>query len=244
MMRILQGINYQDVSKKAANIFFAQIIMKQNSVLGLATGSTPIGIYKQLVEWYEKGDLDFSQITTVNLDEYKGLAATDEQSYRYFMNHNLFDHINVDINKTYVPNGMETNSEKACKEYDQLIEKIGRIDLQLLGIGENGHIGFNEPAKYFEKQTHCVDLTESTIKANSRLFKNIEDVPKQAYTMGIKSIMSAKKILLVATGKAKANALAAALNGPVTSEVPASILQFHPNVTVVADSEALKNIKL
>ena len=243
-MRILQGINYQDVSKKAANIFFAQIIMKQNSVLGLATGSTPIGIYKQLVEWYEKGDLDFSQITTVNLDEYKGLAATDEQSYRYFMNHNLFDHINVDINKTYVPNGMETNSEKACKEYDQLIEKIGRIDLQLLGIGENGHIGFNEPAKYFEKQTHCVDLTESTIKANSRLFKNIEDVPKQAYTMGIKSIMSAKKILLVATGKAKANALAAALNGPVTSEVPASILQFHPNVTVVADSEALKNIKL
>lgn len=243
-MRIIQGINYQDVSKKAANIFFAQIIMKQNSVLGLATGSTPIGIYKQLVEWYEKGDLDFSQITTINLDEYKGLTGTDEQSYRYFMNYNLFDHINVDINKTYVPNGMETNSEKACKEYDQLIEKIGRIDLQLLGIGENGHIGFNEPAKYFEKQTHCVDLTESTIKANSRLFKNIEDVPKQAYTMGIKSIMSAKKILLVATGKAKANALAAALNGPVTSEVPASILQFHPNVTVVADSEALKNIKL
>ena len=178
------------------------------------------------------------------MDEYKGLAGTDEQSYRYFMNHNLFDHINVNINKTYVPNGMETNSEKACKEYDQLIEKIGRIDLQLLGIGENGHIGFNEPAKYFEKQTHCVDLTESTIKANSRLFKNIEDVPKQAYTMGIKSIMSAKKILLVATGKAKANALAAALNGPVTSEVPASILQFHPNVTVVADGEALKNIKL
>lgn len=241
-MKIIRGRDYHDVSKKAANIIFAQIIMKQNSILGLATGSTPIGIYQQLIKWYEQGELDFSQVTTMNLDEYKGLPGDHRQSYRYFMNHHLFCHINIDINKTYIPNGMELNSERACREYNQVIRQIGNADLQLLGLGQNGHIGFNEPDIVFSKETHCVDLTESTIKANSRLFEKIEDVPKQAYTMGIKNIMSAKKILLVATGKEKADALKATICGPITSKVPASILQLHPDVVVVADDEALGNI--
>ena len=227
-MIIYVGKDYQDVSRKAANIMSAQIIMKPNAVLGLATGSTPVGLYKQLIEWYNKGDLDFSQITSVNLDEYKGLSGDNDQSYRYFMNTNLFDHVNIDKNKTYVPNGLEEDSD---------------IYIQLLGIGVNGHIGFNEPGEAFEKETHCVDLTESTIKANARFFESMDEVPKQAYTMGIKNIMAAKKILLVATGSAKADALYKSLYGPITPNVPASILQLHQDVTVVADEDALSLIK-
>lgn len=231
------------MSRKAANIISAQIIMKPDCVLGLATGSTPIGTYKQLVEWYKKGDLDFSEVTSVNLDEYKGLSRDNDQSYYYFMNDNLFSHVNICKERTHLPNGMEPDSEKACADYNAVIASVGGIDLQLLGLGHNGHIGFNEPADTFELETHCVDLTESTIEANKRFFASYDDVPKQAYTMGIKNIMTAKKILLVATGEAKADALYKSLYGPITPNVPASILQLHPDVTVVADEGALKLIR-
>ena len=180
-MIIYVGKDYQDVSRKAANIMSAQIIMKPNAVLGLATGSTPVGLYKQLIEWYNKGDLDFSQITSVNLDEYKGLSGDNDQSYRYFMNTNLFDHVNIDKNKTYVPNGLEEDSDKACADYNEIIRSVGGIDIQLLGIGGNGHIGFNEPGEAFEKETHCVDLTESTIKANARFFEGIHHGNQEHY---------------------------------------------------------------
>lgn len=242
-MIIYAGKDYQDVSRKAANIMSAQIIMKPNAVLGLATGSTPVGMYRQLVEWYKKGDLDFSQITSVNLDEYRGLSGDNEQSYRYFMNTNLFDHVNIDKSRTHVPDGLEEDPDKACEEYNAIIRSVGGIDMQLLGIGGNGHIGFNEPGEAFEKETHVVDLTESTIQANARFFASMDEVPKQAYTMGIKNIMAAKKILLVANGEAKADALYNSLYGPITPNVPASILQLHGDVTVVADEAALSIIR-
>ena len=242
-MVIYKAKNYQDLSRKAANIISAQVIMKPNAVLGLATGSTPVGAYEQLVEWYNKGDIDFSQITSVNLDEYKGLSGDNDQSYRYFMNKNLFDHVNIDKARTFVPDGTEPDSKVACAKYNAIIDSVGGIDLQLLGIGGNGHIGFNEPGSAFESLTHCVALKEDTIKANARFFESMDDVPKQAYTMGIKNIMTAKKILLVATGEAKADALYKSLYGPITPNVPASILQLHPDVTVVADEGALKLIR-
>lgn len=242
-MTIYEGKDYNEVSRKAAQIMAAQIIAKPQSVLGLATGSTPVGMYQQMVEWCKTGDLDFSQITSVNLDEYKGLSGDNDQSYRYFMNTNLFDHVNIDKTRTFVPNGLEEDSEKACADYNEVIRSVGGVDMQLLGIGGNGHIGFNEPSDAFEKETHCVDLTESTIKANARFFASMDEVPKQAYTMGIKNIMEAKKILLVANGEAKAEALYNSLYGPITPQVPASILQLHPDVTVVADEAALSLIK-
>lgn len=241
-MVIYKAKNYQDMSRKAANLISAQIIMKPNCVLGLATGSSPVGTYKQLIEWYEKGDLDFSQVTSINLDEYKGLSPENDQSYRYFMNTNLFNHVNIDKTKTFVPDGLEPDSKKACDDYNQIIQKQGPIDLQLLGLGHNGHIGFNEPGEAFEKETHCVDLTESTIEANKRFFESEDDVPRQAYTMGIKSIMQAKKILVVVSGADKADILKEVLYGPITPEVPASILQLHNDVTIVADEAALSKI--
>ena len=186
-----------------------------------------------------KGDLDFSQVSSVNLDEYRGLPADNDQSYRYFMKTNLFDQVNIDQSRTYVPNGMEPDSDKACRDHDNIINELGGIDLQLLGLGLNGHIGFNEPADEFPKGTHCVDLTQSTIEANSRFFASIDEVPTQAYTMGIQSIMLAKKILIIASGANKAEIIAKAFLGPVTPEVPASILQMHPDVTLVADEAAL-----
>ena len=203
-MRIYKAKDYVDMSRKAANIVSAQVIMKPNCVLGLATGSTPIGLYKQLVEWYNKGDLDFSEVITVNLDEYKGLSRNNDQSYYYFMHQNLFDHVNIPAENTHLPNGMEPDSQKECQEYTDLIQSLGGVDLQLLGIGHNGHIGFNEPGEAFDKQVHCVNLTQSTIEANKRFFASADDVPKQAYTMGIKTIMQAKKILIVASGEDKA----------------------------------------
>ena len=239
-MIIYVGKDYQDVSRKAANIMSAQIIMKPNAVLGLATGSTPVGLYKQLIEWYNKGDLDFANVTSVNLDEYKGLSPENDQSYRYFMNTNLFNHVNINKERTFVPNGLEPDSEKACAAYNETIRSVGGIDLQLLGLGNNGHIGFNEPGKAFELETHCVDLTEATIEANKRFFDGNEDlVPRQAYTMGIKTIMQARKVLVVANGLAKAKAVKAVVSGPVTPECPGSILQLHPDCTLVADEEAL-----
>lgn len=241
-MKIYCGENYKEMSRKAANIISAQIILKQDCVLGLATGSTPIGTYDQLVEWYNKGDLDFSEVTSVNLDEYKGLSGDNDQSYRYFMNTHLFDRVNIDKTKTYVPNGLEADSAKACQDYNDIIKSVGGIDMQLLGLGHNGHIGFNEPGEAFEKETHCVDLTERTIEANKRFFEKESDVPRQAYTMGIKTIMQAKKIVVVVSGEDKADIVAKAFAGPVTPEVPASVLQLHNDVTLVGDKAALSKL--
>ena len=243
-MKIYKAKDYKDMSRKAANIISAQVIMKPNCVLGLATGSTPIGAYAQLVEWYNKGDLDFSEVTTVNLDEYKGLPRTNDQSYYYFMHQHLFDRVNIDPERTNVPNGMEPDAEKECGRYEELIRSLGGVDLQLLGLGHNGHIGFNEPGEAFEKETHCVDLTESTIEANKRFFASADDAPKQAYTMGIKTIMQAKKILIVVNGENKADIVERAFFGPVTPEVPASILQLHNDVTLVGDEAALAKIEI
>ena len=243
-MKIYKAKDYKDMSRKAANIISAQVIMKPNCVLGLATGSTPIGTYDQLVEWYNKGDLDFSEVTTVNLDEYKGLPRTNDQSYYYFMHQHLFDRVKIDPETTNVPNGMEPDAEKECGRYEELIRSLGGVDLQLLGLRHNGHIGFNEPGEAFEKETHCVDLTESTIEANKRFFASADDVPKQAYTMGIKTIMQAKKILIVVNGENKADIVERAFFGPVTPEVPASILQLHNDVTLVGDEAALAKIEI
>lgn len=231
-MKIIEAKDYKELSRKVANIISAQVILKPNCVLGLATGSTPIGTYKQLIEWYEKGDIDFSNVTSVNLDEYYGLETTNEQSYRYFMNHNLFSHINIDMKNTNVPNGLAADAEAECKRYDQLIEDLGGVDLQILGIGHNGHIGFNEPDTEFEKGTHVVELDETTIKANARFFESIDEVPKKAITMGIRSIMYAKKVILVANGPDKKEIINKAIYGPITPEVPASVLQLHPDLTV------------
>lgn len=242
-MVIYRASDYASMSRKAANIISAQVIMKPDCVLGLATGSTPIGTYKQLIEWYNKGDLDFSRVTSVNLDEYKGLSGDNEQSYRYFMNYNFFDHININKSRTFVPDGTDPDSEHACARYNEIIREVGGIDLQLLGLGHNGHIGFNEPGSAFEKETHCVDLTERTIEANKRFFEKEEDVPRQAYTMGIKTIMQAKKILLVVSGEDKAEIVKTAFQGPVTPAVPASILQLHNDVTIVADEAALSKME-
>ena len=241
-MQIYKATDYKDMSRKAANIISAQVIMKPNCVLGLATGSTPIGTYQQLIEWYKKGDLDFSDVTTVNLDEYKGLPRTNDQSYYYFMHQNLFDQVNINPENTHLPNGMEPNSEKECARYESLIHSLGGVDLQLLGLGHNGHIGFNEPGEAFEKETHCIDLQERTIEANKRFFASADDVPKQAYTMGIKTIMQAKKILVIVSGEDKADIVAKAFFGPVTPAVPASILQMHNDVTLVGDEAALYKI--
>jgi glucosamine-6-phosphate deaminase len=243
-MKIYKATDYKDMSRKAANIISAQVIMKPNCVLGLATGSTPIGTYQQLVEWYRKGDLDFAEVTTVNLDEYKGLPRTSEQSYYYFMHQNLFDQVNINPECTHLPNGMEQDSEKECTRYEALIHSLGGVDLQLLGLGHNGHIGFNEPDEAFEKETHCVDLQQRTIEANKRFFDSAEEVPKQAYTMGIKTIMQAKKILVVVSGEDKAEIVKKAFFGPVTPEVPASILQMHNDVTLVGDAAAFAEIAI
>ncbi len=238
-MKIIRCKDYADMSRKAANIISAQVILKPNAKLGLATGTTPIGAYQQLIKWYEKDDVDFAEVSTYNLDEYRGLSHDDPQSYHYFMRDNFFDHININLDNTHVPDGSNPNAEEACAEYDALVKAAGYVDLQLLGIGNNGHIGFNEPDEAFSKGTHCVDLTESTIKANSRLFEREEDVPRQAYTMGVQTIMRAKMILVVANGSAKQQAVYDMVYGPVTPRVPASILQLHTNCILVADEEAL-----
>lgn len=242
IMRIYRAQSYQDLSRKTANIISAQVIMKPDAILGLATGSSPIGAYEQLIEWYQKGDLDFSQIRTVNLDEYKSLGPENEQSYSFFMRQNLFDHINIPLTNTFIPNGLETDVAFECKRYNDIIHSLGGIDLQLLGIGSNGHIGFNEPGASFEKETHCVSLTKETMMANSRFFDSIEQVPTHAYSTGIKNIMQSRHILLIASGKSKAQALYQSLYGPITPSVPGSILQLHNHVTVVADSDALEVI--
>lgn len=241
-MIICRAKDYKELSRKAANVIAAQVIMKPDCVLGLATGSSPIGTYEQLIEWYKKGDLDFSKVSSVNLDEYKGLNPENDQSYRYFMNTHFFDHVNIDKANTSVPDGLEPDSDKACRKYDEIIEKSGGVDLQLLGLGHNGHIGFNEPCDVFPSGTHCVDLAPSTIEANKRFFASEADVPRQAYTMGIKSIMLAKKIVVVVSGEDKSDILKKVVCGPITPQVPASILQLHPDVVIVADEAALSKM--
>lgn len=242
-MRVYCAADYYHVSRVAANIISAQVIMKPDCVLGLATGSTPVGTYEQLIRWYEKGDLDFSQVHSINLDEYRGLSPENDQSYRYFMNKHLFDSINIDKKNTFVPDGMEPNKEKACRDYDEIIRSHGGIDMQILGLGHNGHIGFNEPGSAFGKETHCVQLTESTISANARFFASADEVPREAYTMGIKSIMQAKKIVVIVSGESKKEIVKRAFTGPITPEVPASVLQLHNDVILVGDEAALSEYR-
>ena len=238
-MRIIKTKDYEEMSLRAAEILAAQVVMKPDCVLGLATGSSPVGLYQRLIGWHEEGVLDFGRVTTVNLDEYRGLAPEHPQSYRYFMNSNLFDHINIDKKRTFVPDGIASDPAAACASYDRKIKDLGGQDIQLLGLGQNGHIGFNEPADSFPVGTHVVSLTESTIEANKRFFASREEVPKEAITMGIANILEARKIVLIANGNEKALAVAEAFFGPVTPKVPASILQLHPDVVVICDQEAL-----
>ena len=238
MLKVIRTRDYDDMSRKAANVISAQVILKPDSVLGLATGSTPLGIYRTLIGWYQKGDLDFAKVRSVNLDEYQGLPREHDQSYYYFMNENFFKHINIDREQTHLPNGMNMDAEGECARYHQVIESMGGVDLQLLGIGNNGHIGFNEPTDNFPAAVHTVQLTESTINANSRLFERREDVPTQAITMGIGTIMKAKKIVLLANGPKKAQTIHDTVYGPITPKVPASVLRLHPDVTIFVDEEA------
>ena len=238
-MKIYKVKDYEEMSRKAAAVIASQIIAKPDSVLGLATGSTPIGTYKNLVAAYNAGDLDFSQIKSANLDEYRGITKDNDQSYYYFMNHNLFQHVNIDPANTNIPDGTNSDAAAECARYEKVIESLGGVDLQLLGLGHDGHIGFNEPCDHFDKTTHCVDLTEMTIEANKRFFASIDDVPRQAYTMGCGTIMKARKILILVSGADKADILYQVVNGPVTPQVPASILQFHPDVILIADEAAM-----
>ena len=238
-MRIIRTKNYDEMSRKAAAIIAAQVIHKPNCVLGLATGGTPVGTYKNLVEWYKSGDLDFSEVSTVNLDEYRGLPRERRESYWSFMHRNLFDHVNIPQDRINLPDGTNMDADAECKRYDAVIASMGGVDLQLLGIGHDGHIGFNEPSDAFDMGTHCVDLTEETIEANKRFFASRDEVPRQAYTMGTHTIMSARKVLMIVSGKDKAEIIKKAFFGPVTPHVPASILQMHPNFVLVADEDAL-----
>ncbi len=241
-MRIYQEKDYNAMSRRAASVIAAQVVSKPDCVLGLATGSTPVGTYQQLIQWCKQGDLSFAQVHSVNLDEYYGLSPEHDQSYRYFMQTNLFDHVDIKPENTNVPSGLAAEPAEECARYEDVVKGLGYADLQLLGLGRNGHIGFNEPCDEFPLATHLVDLTESTIEANARFFASADDVPKQALTMGIGTIMKARKILIVASGADKADAVWKAFCGPITPEVPASILQLHPDVTLVGDGSALARL--
>ena len=241
-MRIYREKDYDTMSRRAASIIAAQVVSRPDCVLGLATGSTPIGAYRQLVRWHRQGDLSFREVRAVNLDEYYGLAPTHDQSFRRFMRDNLFDHVDIATENTHAPDGLAGDAGLECARYERTVAALGYPDLQLLGLGRNGHIGFNEPCDRFPVTTHLVDLAESTIEANARFFASAGDVPRQAITVGIGAIMRARKILLVVSGADKAGALAKTVRGPVTPEVPASILQLHPDVTVVGDGAALSGL--
>lgn len=237
-MELIVAKSYEEMSRLAADVLAACVSANPRCVLGLATGTTPIGLYADLVADYQAGKLSFKDVTTFNLDEYCGLEGTHPQSYRWFMRHHLFDHIDIDLANTHTPDVACADEAEASAAYEGAIAAAGGVDVQLLGIGNNGHIGFNEPCDEFSRATHTVTLTEDTRQANSRLFDSIDEVPTQARTMGIGTIMRARKLLLVANGPAKAAIVKEALYGPVTPQVPASILQFHPDVTVIVDPEA------
>lgn len=241
-MRIYREKDYEAMSCRAAQIIAAEITHNPACLLGLATGSTPEGAYRYLVDWYKKGCLSFKDVRSVNLDEYVGLAPDHDQSYRYFMQSNLFDHVDIVPEHTRVPDGLTKDAKAFCDEYDAFIRAQGYVDLQLLGIGRNGHIGFNEPGDCFVKETHVVDLTESTIDANARFFASRDDVPKQAISMGMGAIMGAKKVLLCASGEEKADAICGAVLGAISPSCPGSILQLHPNVVVVVDEAAFSKL--
>ena len=242
MIRFYQEADYAAMSRRAAHIIAAEVHKNPACVLGLATGSTPIGTYENLVAWNKSGNLSFKEVKTVNLDEYKGLSGDHDQSYRYFMNTNLFDHIDIDKANTNVPNGLAEDAEAECAAYDALVESLGYADLQLLGLGHNGHIGFNEPDSCYTKETHVVNLTQSTIDANARFFASADDVPRQALTMGMGCIMAARRVLLIANGEGKAEAIFKAFCGPISPECPASILQLHNDVVVVGDEAAFSKL--
>ena len=242
-MRFVSVSDYEQMSRKAAGVLAAQLLLKPDSVLGLATGSTPLGIYQNLIAWNREGMIDFSQAKSVNLDEYCGLSPEHDQSYAYYMRENLFSRVNIDPANTHIPNGLAEDPEGEGARYDALIRSLGGTDIQLLGIGHTGHIGFNEPAGEYVGPTHRVELNPKTIEANSRFFASMDDVPRYAVTMGIGSIMNAKKILLVASGGDKADILYRSFFGPITPQVPASVLQLHPDVTVVADEAAMAVIR-
>lgn len=232
-MQLIRVSSYEELSRKAADIISAQVILKPGCVLGLATGSTPVGTYRQLIERFRRGDLDFSRVTAFNLDEYLGISPEHPQSYHAFMQEQLFRHINICPRCCHVPEGCAEDPRAFARAYDQAIAEHGGIDLQLLGIGNNGHIAFNEPGDAFIKETHVVSLKKSTIEANKRFFTSIDQVPTQAITMGVGSIMQAKKVLLLAEGPVKKDALEKALYGPICPQMPASILQLHPDLTVI-----------
>jgi glucosamine-6-phosphate deaminase len=242
-LRIIPTQHKADMGKEAAVLIASQVTEKPGCVLGLATGETPREAYAYLIDAHNAGELDFSKVKTFNLDEYVGLDPRHDQSYHWYMQDALFDHINILPQNTHVPNGIAVDIEKACKEYDEMIAEAGGIDLQLLGIGVNGHIAFNEPSDHFAKWTHRVRLTPSTIEVNSQYFASPQDMPTTAITMGIKSIFQARKIVLVASGSNKAKIIHRAFFGPITPEVPASILQLHPDVTLIADDEAMQIIR-
>lgn len=239
-MRIYVVDDYEALSVKAALIVAGQISFKADSVLGLCTGSTPVGMYQKLVEMHKTQGLDFSRVITFNLDEYLGLAPENEQSYHYFMMDNLFNHVNAKPEHINIPSGQAADIAAECARYEQSIKQAGGLDLQVLGIGRNGHIGFNEPADKFTGETHLVELDEDTINANSRFFSSRDEVPTRAITMGIKTIMQAERIILLANGTSKAEAVRAAVAGEITPRVPASILQLHPNCTFIVDKEAAR----
>jgi glucosamine-6-phosphate deaminase len=242
-MRLIRAKDYADVSRKAANIMAAQVQLQPDCVLGLATGSSPVGAYQELIAKYQAGELDFSQVKAANLDEYVGLTKDHDQSYAYFMRSNLFDHINIDQANCNIPNGMNPDAEAECARYDAVIESLGGVDLQLLGLGPNGHVGFNEPGDAFVRDTNKIELTKATIDANARFFATRDDVPKYAYTMGIGAIMKAKRVLMVVSGANKAQAVKDCFFGPIRPQAPGSILQLHPDFILVADEAALSLVQ-
>lgn len=239
-MKVIVTKNYDELSKVAANEMASVVKNNPKAILGLATGGSPIGMYKELIKMNKEGEIDFSNVTTVNLDEYVGLSGEHPQSYRYFMNENLFNHINIDKKNTYVPNGLAKNIEEECKNYDNKIENLGGTDVQLLGIGNNGHIAFNEPDEDLVSGTHLTNLTQDTIQANARFFDSIDEVPKTALTMGLGGIMKSKKIIVIASGESKAEAVKAMVNGKISTKMPASMLQMHRDVVVIVDEAAAK----
>ena len=241
-MHIIKVKNYEDMSNEAAKFLLGKIRKTPNMVLGLATGGTPEGLYKNMIHDHHENGTAYKNMTTFNLDEYIGLDGSNENSYRYFMNSTLFNHLDIETSKTYVPSGMAEDSSNECEVYEQLIKEHGGIDLQLLGIGGNGHIGFNEPGTSFQSRTHTVKLAEKTRVDNARYFNNLEDVPTAAITMGIATIMESKEILLLASGEGKQEAMRQLLSGEVTEGFPASILNNHPHVTIIADEAALAKV--
>jgi len=242
-MKVIVCKDSAEMSKVAAQIFADRIKKKPNLVLGLATGGTPVKMYKELIRMNKEEGLDFSKATSFNLDEYLGITGDHDQSYRYFMNDNLFNHVNIDKSKTHVLSGIAKDSAAECKAYEEAIKKAGGIDIQLLGIGGNGHIAFNEPGSAKDSRTRVVDLTKKTIEDNARFFKSADEVPKQALSMGNGTILEAKEIVLIADKTSKADAIAKSIEGPATEDVPASLLQNHPNVTFVIDKDAASNLK-